>query len=543
MGNRLNGLFHNNLSARSTWMPVSLLLSAALVGGYAFRAVQNNSPSVLVASILLIAVATLALSLVLARLLPTAFDWLERKRSASWNPNRRRTLVVSALVIGLFWLPVLLAGFPGFFNYDAGMKGQMQWAQVERGVYNDHHPILHTLWLEYTVKLGAHLFGDFNAGICLSVVLQAVLLLAVIVWALSKMLKDGCSRMGFVLAVAFFALNPMVSFFAFSTTKDVPCAASALVLCISLREAIGGGESSTPIAKRMNALRIVVCSALCASLRSNVLIALLLFLVVLVCAKKYICHAREICLFLALGLVLSVVWSASSSYLLGVKKSPIGAWNSMGLPMQCLARCTQDGAVSQSDKDHIHDMLGDVAYKWNLSDRARRAFVSYKGSKKELIKTWISMGMKYPLVYVDAILLHTEDAWNPFSVIDGYSDYGSTRTCVFEFDTKQPGCMQSKLPELAALYAWISSETGPERVLPLSLLISIPFYIYAILVCAVRIKERACLASYYPCLLLLIITLTNIAGPVMLIRYFLYLVLALPIVIHWALSAHAEQAA
>ena len=64
--------------------------------------------------------------------------------------------------------PSFITGFPGFL-YDAGLGYLMQWQQVRDGVLNDHHPILHTLFLKYTVLFGQSLFGTFNAGVLLSV--------------------------------------------------------------------------------------------------------------------------------------------------------------------------------------------------------------------------------------------------------------------------------------------------------------------------------------------------------------------------------------
>ena len=86
----------------------------------------------------------------------------------------RQCAILSAPLLLILWLPALIAGFPGFL-YDAGLGYLMQWQQVTDGVLNAHHPILHTLFLKYTILFGQSLFGTFNAGVLLSVMFQAII--------------------------------------------------------------------------------------------------------------------------------------------------------------------------------------------------------------------------------------------------------------------------------------------------------------------------------------------------------------------------------
>jgi hypothetical protein len=88
-----------------------------------------------------------------------------------------------------------------FFSYDAGLGYLMQWQQVTDGVLNAHHPILHTLFLKYTILFGKSLFGTFNAVVLLSVMFQAIIFAICI-----KCLLDfGMPRFYFLFMIVFWA--------------------------------------------------------------------------------------------------------------------------------------------------------------------------------------------------------------------------------------------------------------------------------------------------------------------------------------------------
>lgn len=113
----------------------------------------------------------------------------------------RQCAILSAPLLLILWLPALIAGFPGFFSYDAGLGYLMQWQQVTDGVLNAHHPILHTLFLKYTILFGKSLFGTFNAVVLLSVMFQAIIFAICI-----KCLLDfGMPRFYFLFMIVFWA--------------------------------------------------------------------------------------------------------------------------------------------------------------------------------------------------------------------------------------------------------------------------------------------------------------------------------------------------
>ena len=72
--------------------------------------------------------------------------------------SRRLKIKRRWIWVGIFlaWLPVWLALYPGAFAYDA----EFAYEQIRTGALTSHHPVLHTLILGNTVRLGNLSGGD-----------------------------------------------------------------------------------------------------------------------------------------------------------------------------------------------------------------------------------------------------------------------------------------------------------------------------------------------------------------------------------------------
>lgn len=433
-------------------------------------------------------------------------------------------------VIIACWIPIFFAGYPGFFSYDAGIGWLMQWSQIESNTLNAHHPIIHTLFLEYTIKIGRALFGSFNAGIAFSVSIQAIVVAFLLVFSLFLCLKQGLGKLGFCLSVGFYALNPIIGMFAFCTTKDVFFSALLVAYCVGL--AYRFGVTSNAVNKQNNllwGLFFVVTLFLIGVLRSNALVAIILFipiLALLVSRKnRKVILGTGIISFLLCLLVLGPI-----SSLLHVQKSPIGAWNALCVAEQQIARCAFSTDVSVADKDYINELLPNLKYKENLSDVARSAFMSSNASKEELLVLYFKLGIDYPGEYIKAFLFQTEDAWSPFSVIDCYQTGDVYQSSVFEFVTKEPGMQNSKFPQLASFLEWVSADPSFQHS-PLGIVASIPLCVFAMLFLLFRSMALRQIPSILFVLPLFVMTLSNLFGPCVLIRYYLYLFYAFPVML------------
>lgn len=440
-----------------------------------------------------------------------------------------RSCSLAALIIFVCWFPILLAGYPGFFTYDAGTGWLMQWSQIESGILNAHHPIVHTLFLKYTIELGIALFGSFNAGIFVSVIIQAFTVSLLLCIALFFCVKAGMGKIGFMLSTAFYALNPIIGLFAFCTTKDVFCSALFVAYCAGLMCRFGVHQER----RKRNVLwfaYFAILLFLVGILRSNALVAAFIFVPLLMLVIEGGGRKR---LFVSsiLAVMLCAIWLGPISSFMHVEKSPIGKWNMLCIPEQQIARCLYSDDVSSEDKAEIEQLFPGMKYQENLSDIARGSFVDSSVPGREMLELYLYLGQKYPSVYLKAFLFQTEDMWSPFSVIDCYSEPDSGMSNVFSFAVQEPGTSDSKLPAFAPVLQWISSDADFQRS-PLGIIVSIPFSIFILmfaLVGAIVARDKTTLLFAIP---LAIMALSNVFGPCVLIRYFLYLFYAMPILMY-----------
>lgn len=439
---------------------------------------------------------------------------------------------IAGAIIFLCWIPIFLAGYPGYFNYDSGTGFLMQWGQFDSGKLNAHHPVFHTLFLGLTLKVGMALFHSFNAGVACYVLLQALIIAGIFAFTIKWLLDRGMGKVGYSISLAYFALDPIVGLFAFSTTKDVLSAAFILVYCLLLSSILL--DKSLHHENRFYVALFLVGFAICA-LRTNVLIGVILVvpLVTIIIYRVSRKRAKAYLVVSLFSVALTLIWLGPISGIMGVEKSPVGAWNSLCIFEQQIARCTLDPSVSADDAALIDDKLPALSYRENLSDIANDVFINHRQcSAKELLDLYLYLGTRYPDVYIEAFLYQTEDAWSPFATIDCYK--GGDATDVFQMTEQAPAERHSKLPGLYDFLFWISEEKGIESIPILGCLVSIPFYICMLLVCFARsvlTKNRAAFVFLVP---LMVFTLTNLFGPCMLIRYFLYLFFALPAMVFFS---------
>jgi nitrate reductase NapE component len=449
--------------------------------------------------------------------------------------QRRRHAWIAFAVILVGWFPVFLAAFPGFFDYDAGVDYLMQWGQIESGQLNSHHPILHTLYLEATVEAGQALFGSFNAGVAVSVGIQALLVAAALAAVLRWLLSVGMGRVGFWASVAYLALDPIVACFAFATTKDVMFSACVVLWCALLgqlyRLTASGAKADWRHLAQV-AIGIALLGFFIGALRSNALVAFAIIVPVLLVVVRG--HGRVVLLAsMAVAVVFVCIVLGPVSSALNVEKSPIGKWNALSVPIQQIARCSVDPSVSEEDKAAIDEVAPGMVYGDGLSDYARSAWGEDEPEKIDaFLSLYRHLGRAYPAVYFDAFLYQTQDAWSPFSIIDeGNYDGEPGATSIFEATQKPPATPDSKFPALLDALRTIGYTDALARVPVAGMIVSVWPYLFALGLALVRAlvrRDRCALVVLVP---LAVIALSVLFGPAVLIRYYLYLFFGLPLIV------------
>lgn len=155
-------------------------------------------------------------------------------RLSAWLQRRSGVQIFfgSLLFLLLAWLPVYLAYYPGICAYDA----PVQTGQIMEHYYFDHHPIVHTLFLQGMLWLGSHIFGSVNAGMAFYTAVQMLLLSGSMAYGM-LVLHHRKTAAGWQLAIQLLGMFfPFHWYMSVSMTKDTVFSAFLLLQLVSLAD-------------------------------------------------------------------------------------------------------------------------------------------------------------------------------------------------------------------------------------------------------------------------------------------------------------------
>lgn len=530
----------------------SLAFSAALVFGARLDSVENVDVKDVTLWLHLVAFTVIFTEIVL--LLWRLMDGL-RSRNMSFAgriANKITTAielteaqadVAAFLFLLLCWLPVFLAVYPGFFVYDA----QDEYIQVATRTFSTHHPLVHVLLLGGMICAVHKLTDSYNLGIACYMVFQMAAAAGVFTFLFSYLRKKRVSRMVRLVGLLWLGTFPTVVMFTLCSAKDALFTLALLLLLICLLE-LGRDEENFFASKGWRFLFVVSGMAMML-FRNNGFYAFLVMIPFLLIGKKG--RRRQL-------LLLSACAVAGCLLVNGGLKLALHADDSeyqeiLTVPIQQLARVYKYApeSFSKEDLDILHEVLNEEAlslYTPRLSDPVKyrfnnEAFAKEKGRYAAL---WLRIGMRKPLIYLNAWWLTSYGFWYPDMVINVYG--GNTvftftyrDNSYFGYEVELPGVRESKIPWLNEVYRKLSLEVWKEKVPVLSWLFSpgAMFWLYALLFA--RLLNNRRYEMLYPFLPILLVWLTVLLGPTYLPRYVLFFWYALPLFLGMAqMGLHKE---
>lgn len=495
-------------------------------------------------------VAILAWSCFFGGLAALGFGWLEQPIKA---PTRlgarirgtalwRRLAVLDAspkswllclAVLLVCWGFAFLVAFPGFFSYDAT-------DEYNRFVYNDmstHHPPLHIFLLAGSVDFFHKLTGSYNAGVAVYVGGQMLFTALCFTYALVLLRRLGVPGWLRLLSLGFFSLFPTVVMFVLCTTKD--SLFSALVFLFFLQLMLIQRDARAFFASPLRTAGLVVVTALMLLLRNNALYALMVLLPFVLLTGA----GRRLRTWLCLGLAMALFWLVDGPLYgsLGIRRGEVKEM--LSVPMQQLARTYNERpeAFSEADSEILFRYLNEKrigAYAPKLSDQIKYrfnndAFVEDPGS---FFSLWWRIGVKNPGVYINATLYNTVDAWYPDSVVNGYNfegywfdAYSVGGTSYFLDAAEEPANRASFFPTLYPPIERFARQLSFQNIPMASMLFSIGFQFWVLLFTMAYLLYRRLHRLLFPFLYVLLLFLTILLGPIMLVRYALYLFYLFPL--------------
>ena len=385
----------------------------------------------------------------------------------------KKTWIIPVILLAC-WIPAFLAEYPGGFRYDA--TGEL--AQVTEGLgFRGDYPLLHSAIVTFLLPAAHALTGSWNTGVTVYVVIQMLLMAAMYTHILRTLIRRGVHRAVIRYALAYCALFPVIQILVVQELRDVMFAAlftySAFclyLLCTEKERILGTPWKAAACA--------VVLSLMLQSRNNNAGIPFLV-LVILVNAciwlknrKAYFRGATTWALagigsFLLHGLLLSLVCQPLAD-------GPTPA-SSMSLLSQPLSRAYLEEGEHWSEEDRetiaeymdLEGMRYTPGYADDTKSRIRVNAFKYAAF-------CLKMGVKYPGIYLNAILAQTQKMWYPWTVIDGYKQYFTSPgdpywgydKCYFAIlpENEEPVEHRSLAPGILDFYTTIGMRISFEKI-------------------------------------------------------------------------------
>ncbi len=487
-------------------------------------------------------IAILFFGLFLAFLLHAAWrglDWFNAKTPKKISDNllsrvfqRKATWLLCFCLLLLCWLPVFFAAYPGFFCYDA----KMQWTQFANHAITAHHPPLHTVLLGGIIQLVYRLSGNFNTGVAVYLLLQMTCLSACFTYTISRMHKWGVATPLLVLTAAFYAFFPIIVMFAMCSTKDTLFCAVTLLFLVMLVDALK--NTTAFFSSAFLVARFAIASFFMCLLRNNAIYAFAVFVFFCILLIKQ--HRVKFSVLFSAVILATLLCNGFVYTALGV--APGNKREMLCVPMQQLARvyAEKQDKMNSLEKEKFLQYIREKGlnnYNPKWADLVKNNFNMGAVEENPLafLKFWFETGVQNPGIYLNSFLMNTYQSWYPFCLVDGYNTGGANglypqgKTSVFEYRTEAPAEASSKLPWLYEQYRFFAKDMKNEPILPLFFSLGVMHWLLLLaLLYAWHKKHKIAILSF---IYLLLLSLTVFLGPIMLIRYFLQLFFALPLLV------------
>lgn len=442
---------------------------------------------------------------------------------------KKKKYIIIFLILLVSWIPLFLASFPGYFCYDA----PSQYNQLVKGEITTHHPVLHTIFLSSIVHFGYLLFGSYNIGIAIFMVLQMILASAIFTYTIYFMNKYKVSKVISVIACVYYALFPTIQMFVLNSSKDTLFTLITLLLIMCLIDI--WYDPKKFIQKKRNIVKYYVLITLFCALRNNALIAIIIHIFTFFKISKDVKLKFIILTIVACIVYQCLLWGCC--YIFDIEKGPKVEMFSVPIQQLGYVYTYSPDKLTDIEKETIESIFLDDAlkiYNPQLSDPLKDKCDFNKLT--ENIDLYIKLGLRCPSDYINSFLINTVGYWYPNQVLDGYNMtytqfYNGSKTCYFMAYTEEPGERTSYFPWLENIYYQISRQGIVENIPIINCFFSIGAIFWFL---CIIIGYSICQKRYnivYPLLLIILLWGTMLLGPIVLVRYMLILFFAFPLFI------------
>ena len=487
--------------------------------------------------------------LVFTHILATAVSALWRILERVDRTEKRETGFLAArswiipVILLICWFPAFLAEYPGGFRYDATMELN-QIIPGKIGFIGDF-PALHSAIVTFLLPQIYKITGDYDTGLTVYIVIQILLMAAMYTHMLRTLIRKGVNRWVIRYALAYCALFPVIQILVTQEVRDVMFAALftysvfILYLLSTETEQVLGGKvrpvlyavvlSLTMLARNNNAGTFFLAAVILVSV-----------VIWLLNRKKYL-RGATIWLVSGIGSFLLISW-VTGIMCQPVKSTPT-AGASLSAFSQSITRAfvTRGDSWTEEERAELSEYmdLENIRYVPDYGDATKNRIWPEAdiGKYKAFC---LKMGLKYPGVYMNALLAQTREMWFPASVVDGYKHYFTEDGQPYSGYEKNyyaindehdlPIRHDNLLPGLLNFYTDIGLRISFEKVPVVSMWFSIGAQTWLVLCLFLYLWYRKKRMLLVPAGAILLYLIGNAFVPIVLLRYFAAVFLCHPMI-------------
>jgi len=314
---------------------------------------------------------------------------------------------ISMIVVYTFFY--LCCYYPAIMSIDA----IDQVSQILSGVYSNHHPLMHTLFIKMIFAPALAMTGDINRAISAYIIFQIVFLSAVFAFLVKTMADLKMPRSAMIAACIYYLVMPFHIMFSFTIWKDVVFGAFVTLFVIFMVRLL-----ATKQHKLFDLIGFAVSSLAFGLFRSNGLFALVIVTVVAFFVLK---KERRLVIIMAVSIAVALLIKHSVFPYFSV--TPPDTVEKLSIPLQQVTRVFVDnGNVTDEDRELISNIIDiDKAIeeydpgvsdpiKNMIRDHGNQQFISENSGAfiSMYIRTFIHNPLEYMLAWVD----QTKGYWN-----------------------------------------------------------------------------------------------------------------------------------
>lgn len=279
-------------------------------------------------------------------------------------------------------------------------------------ILSDFHTFGHTWFFGIFFHLGKFLFNNINMAVAFSMVVQMTCMALIFSSAIRFLYNNGLKKSICIIILLFYTLNPLHAHYSITLWRDVMFGGSFVIILISLYAFVSSKEK---IKVRYILLFITGILMMLFFRNNGIYVYLFMIPFMIIVLKKKRLLISILCF--AIACFYFVIKGPIFDYFNIQKTTSVEAFS---IPLQQMARVVASGReVSGNDREYLEKLFDydkiTTSYKNCISDPIKNITNNeiLSNDKGSFFKTYISLFLKHPNVYVEAYFLQTLGYWYP----------------------------------------------------------------------------------------------------------------------------------